>query len=45
MTAEEERLIEQARARTVSLEQTRLHAEHCIVLLNRILDTNVFMPG
>lgn len=45
MTAEEEALIEQAGARVVSLGPTSLHADHCIVLLNWLLDTNVFMPG
>lgn len=45
MKAEEEALIEQAGARVVSLGPTSLHADHCIVLLNWLLDTNVFMPG
>ena len=44
MTAEEEALIEQAGAKVVSLGATSLHADHCIVLLNWFLDTNVFMP-
>ena len=44
MTPEEEILIEQAGARIVSLGLTSLHADHCIVLLNWFLDTNVFMP-
>jgi tRNA (pseudouridine54-N1)-methyltransferase len=42
MTAEEERLIGQAGAKTVSLGATSLHADHCIVLLNWILDANLF---
>jgi tRNA (pseudouridine54-N1)-methyltransferase len=45
MTPEEEILIEQAGARIVSLGPTSLHADHCIVLLNWFLDTNVFMSG
>lgn len=45
MTTGEEVLIEQAGAKVVSLGQTSLHADHCIVLLNWFLDTNVFMPG
>ena len=40
MTAEEERLIGQAGAKTVSLGATSLHADHCIVLLNWLCDTN-----
>ena len=44
MTPEEEALIEQAGAKVVSLGATSLHADHCIVLLNWFLDTNVFMP-
>ncbi|MCX6673374.1 MAG: tRNA (pseudouridine(54)-N(1))-methyltransferase TrmY [Methanothrix sp.] len=44
MTTEEESLIELAGARVVSLGPTSLHADHCIVLLNWFLDTNVFMP-
>jgi tRNA (pseudouridine54-N1)-methyltransferase len=43
MTPEEEALIEQAGAKVVSLGPTSLHADHCIVLLNWFLDTNVFM--
>ncbi len=42
MTPEEEALIEQAGAKVVSLGPTSLHADHCIVLLNWFLDTNVF---
>jgi tRNA (pseudouridine54-N1)-methyltransferase len=45
MTPEEEALLEQAGAKVVSLGPTSLHADHCIVLLNWFLDTNVFMPG
>jgi tRNA (pseudouridine54-N1)-methyltransferase len=41
MTPEEEALLEQAGARIVSLGPTSLHADHCIVLLNWFLDTNV----
>jgi tRNA (pseudouridine54-N1)-methyltransferase len=44
MTPDEEALIEQAGAKIVSLGPTSLHADHCIVLLNWFLDTNVFMP-
>jgi tRNA (pseudouridine54-N1)-methyltransferase len=43
MTPEEEALIEQTGAKVVSLGATSLHADHCIVLLNWLLDTNVFM--
>jgi tRNA (pseudouridine54-N1)-methyltransferase len=45
MTLEEESLIEQAGAKVVSLGQTSLHADHCIVILNWLLDTNVLMQG
>ena len=45
MTLEEESLIEQAGAKVVYLGPTGLHADHCFVLLNGFLDTNVFMPG
>ena len=44
MTPEEEALLEQAGAKVVSLGPTSLHADHCIVLLNWFLDTNVFIP-
>jgi tRNA (pseudouridine54-N1)-methyltransferase len=44
MTAEEEALLEQAGAGIVSLGPTSLHADHCIVLLNWLCDTKVFMP-
>ncbi|MDD4161239.1 MAG: tRNA (pseudouridine(54)-N(1))-methyltransferase TrmY [Methanothrix sp.] len=40
MTAEEEALIEQAGARIVSLGPTSLHADHCVVLINWLLDNN-----
>jgi tRNA (pseudouridine54-N1)-methyltransferase len=45
MTPEEEGLIEQAGGKVISLGQTSLHADHCIVLINWFLDTNPFMPG
>ena len=38
-------LIDRAGARRASLGETSLHADHCIVILNWMLDTNVFMPG
>jgi tRNA (pseudouridine54-N1)-methyltransferase len=44
MTPDEESLIEQAGAKVVSLGPTSLHADHCVVLINWLLDTNVFMP-
>lgn len=44
MTPEEERLIDRAGAGIVSLGQTGLHADHCIVLLNWILDSNEALP-
>lgn len=44
MTAEEEALLEQVGAKIVSLGPTSLHADHCIVLLNWLCDTKVFMP-
>jgi tRNA (pseudouridine54-N1)-methyltransferase len=44
MTPEEEALIEQAGAKVVSLGPTSLHADHCIVLLNWLSDTNLFTP-
>jgi tRNA (pseudouridine54-N1)-methyltransferase len=43
MTAGEESLIEGAGAKVVSMGPTSLHADHCIVLLNWLLDTNPFM--
>lgn len=45
MTPEEETMITEAGADVVSLGPTSLHADHCIVLINWFLDTNVFMPG
>lgn len=42
MTTEEEGLIESAGARVVSLGTTSLHADHCIVVLNWLLDANIF---
>ena len=45
MTEEEEELIRLAGARMASLGETSLHADHCIVILNWMLDTNVFIPG
>jgi len=44
MTAEEEALLVQVGAKIVSLGPTSLHADHCIVLLNWLCDTKVFMP-
>ncbi len=44
MTPDEESLIEQAGAKVVSLGPTSLHADHCVVLINWLLDTNVFIP-
>ena len=44
MTPEEEGLIDQAGAGIISLGQTSLHADHCIVLLNWILDSNEALP-
>ena len=38
MTPEEEALLEQAGARVVSLGPTSLHADHCIVITNWMLD-------
>jgi tRNA (pseudouridine54-N1)-methyltransferase len=45
MTPEEETMISGAGAEVISLGPTSLHADHCIVLINWFLDTNVFMPG
>ncbi|MDD1731150.1 MAG: hypothetical protein CG440_182 [Methanosaeta sp. NSM2] len=45
MTEEEEELMGRAGARTASLGETSLHADHCIVILNWMLDSNAFMPG
>ena len=41
MTEEEEELLAQAGARMASLGETSLHADHCIVILNWMLDTNI----
>ena len=41
MTEEEEELLAQARARMASLGETSLHADHCIVILNWMLDANL----
>lgn len=41
MTPEEEMLIQQAGAATVSLGPVSLHADHCIVLLNWMLDSGM----
>jgi len=41
MTQEEETLIDQAGAKTVSLGPISLHADHCIVLVNWMLDACV----
>jgi tRNA (pseudouridine54-N1)-methyltransferase len=43
MMPEEEDLLEQAGARVVSLGPVSLHADHCIVLINWLLDTNPVM--
>lgn len=45
MTPEEEIMITEAGAEVISLGPTSLHADHCIVLINWFLDTNVFTPG
>jgi tRNA (pseudouridine54-N1)-methyltransferase len=39
MTPDEEALLEQAGAKVVSVGPTSLHADHCIVLVNWMLDT------
>ena len=43
MTAEEELLLASAGAEVVALGPTSLHADHCIVVTNWLLDTNAFM--
>ena len=43
MTPEEETMISGAGAEVVSLGPTSLHADHCIVLINWFLDTQVFL--
>jgi tRNA (pseudouridine54-N1)-methyltransferase len=45
MTPEEEALLMDAGARLLSVGQVSLHADHCIVILNWMLDSNAFMPG
>jgi len=45
MTIEEESLIEQAGAKVLSLGPTSLHADHCVVLINWLLDTKPFTQG
>lgn len=45
MTEDEERRIDLANAERLSLGSTSLHADHCIVILNWILDTCSIMPG
>jgi tRNA (pseudouridine54-N1)-methyltransferase len=45
MTPDEEVLIEQAGAKVVSLGPTSLHADHCVVLINWLLDTKPFTSG
>ena len=45
MTPVEETMITEAGAEVISLGPTSLHADHCIVLINWFLDTNVSMPG
>ncbi|OYV10222.1 MAG: hypothetical protein CG437_423 [Methanosaeta sp. NSP1] len=45
MAEEEEELMGRAGARKASLGETSLHADHCIVILNWMLDSNAFMPG
>jgi tRNA (pseudouridine54-N1)-methyltransferase len=41
MTPEEESLIENAGAVTISVGQISLHADHCIVIVNWLLDTGI----
>ena len=43
MTADEESLLALAGAEVVALGPTSLHADHCIVVTNWLLDTNAFM--
>ncbi|HNY34282.1 MAG TPA: tRNA (pseudouridine(54)-N(1))-methyltransferase TrmY [Methanothrix soehngenii] len=43
MTADEESLLASAGAEVVALGPTSLHADHCIVVTNWLLDTNAFM--
>lgn len=43
MTAEEESLLSAAGAQIIGLGPTSLHADHCIVITNWLLDTNAFI--
>jgi tRNA (pseudouridine54-N1)-methyltransferase len=43
MTAEEESLLASVGVEVVALGPTSLHADHCIVVTNWLLDTNAFM--
>jgi len=43
MTGDEESLLISAGAEVVALGPTSLHADHCIVVTNWLLDTNAFM--
>jgi tRNA (pseudouridine54-N1)-methyltransferase len=43
MTAEEESLLSSVGVEVVALGPTSLHADHCIVVTNWLLDTNAFM--
>ena len=45
MTEEEEALLEKALAEVVSLGPTSLHADHCIVILNWLLDAGSVLSG
>ena len=45
MTAEEESLLSAAGAQIIGLGPTSLHADHCIVITNWLLDTNAFISG
>lgn len=45
MTAEEEALLTSAGAEVVALGPTSLHADHCIVVTNWLLDSKAFMSG
>ena len=43
MTSDEEALLEQGGAKVVSIGPASLHADHCIVLVNWMLDNNFFI--
>lgn len=43
MTEEEEAMIEHAHAERISVGPVSLHADHCIVLVNWMLDTRAFL--